>query len=46
VAWYHEEIARLREPTGPGAAATPLDDWAAFERAFLQASGSSLRVGR
>jgi CheY-like chemotaxis protein len=37
VAWYQKEIARLREATGPGAAGMPLDDWAAFERAFLQA---------
>ena len=35
VAWYDEEIARLREATGPGAAGAPVDDWAAFERAFL-----------
>lgn len=35
VAWYDEEIARLREVTGPGAAGAPVDDWAAFERAFL-----------
>jgi CheY-like chemotaxis protein len=46
VAWYQEEIARLRETIGPGAAGTPLDDWAAFERAFLQAIRSSLREGR
>lgn len=46
VAWYQEELARLREATGPVAAGTPLEDWAAFERAFLQASESGLREGR
>ena len=37
VAWYQEEIARLREMVGPAAAAAPLEDWEAFERSFLKA---------
>ena len=34
VAWYQEEIARLRTPEGPQATGTL--DWSAFERTFLQ----------
>ncbi|MBI2880778.1 MAG: response regulator [Candidatus Tectomicrobia bacterium] len=35
VAWYQEEIARLRASVGPTAGGIPLDDWAVFERDFL-----------
>ncbi|HEU4401263.1 MAG TPA: response regulator [Candidatus Polarisedimenticolia bacterium] len=37
VAWYQEEIARLREAGGPAEGGTPGVDWSAFEARFLSA---------
>ena len=36
VAWYQEEIARLRDAAGQEGSAAPVADWAAFERCFLK----------
>jgi glycine cleavage system H protein len=37
VAWYQEEIARLREAAAADGAPVPLEGWADFERSFLAA---------